>query len=134
MIPPFTMSQSQWKAYFSMFVLGQTPPVENPAEHNLSCEWDHQSCSWYADVYNFNLKTNYFWREQFTNILKKNIKNFPSMGEYLKHVYTDDEYCRCCGYPSISYYCNFCDMDRCAGCGEIGCGSYMCHECRRADY
>ena len=29
-----TMSQTQWKAYFSMFVLGQTNPIGNPRPYN----------------------------------------------------------------------------------------------------
>jgi len=45
------MSQSQWKAYFSMFVLGQTDPIGNSI--CSSSEWEHQSCPWYATVINF---------------------------------------------------------------------------------
>ncbi len=98
------MSQSQWKAYFSMFVLGQTDPFGNPAPL-MGNDWSHQSCPWYAVVLTFQHKR--------------------------EHFYTDKEYCHCCGDPSLDYYCNGCESDKCTSCGELGCGSYMCTSCRQ---
>ena len=93
--------QEYWKKVFSYDVLGQTDLVLNPT-NNLSAWYKHQSCPWLAIVTNFENKG-----------------------------YAEDEYCRCCGYNSRSWYCGFCEADRCMGCGEIGCGSYMCLPCRQ---
>ena len=100
------MSHSQWKAYFSMYVLGQTHPVENPPAPG----WSNQSYPWAAAVMNFEYKH------------KKNLTTEIPI-----------DYCHCCGYPSDAYYCNHCEADRCAGCGEIGIGSYMCRPCRQME-
>ena len=130
------MSQTQWKAYFSMFVLGQTNPIGNPRPYNNQQGWrwgDHQSDILYDDVMDFKYKTLFFWRNQFSILLTENIKHFPMISTTLKHIFSADEYCRCCGYPSYSYHCDYCEEDRCGSCGEIGCGSYMCHSCRRMD-
>ena len=108
--PPFTMSQSQWKAYFSMFVLGQTNMIENPSM-SLTDDWQHQSAPWAAIVMNF--KSNHSISDD--------------------NIYNANDYCHCCGYPSDAYYCGHCEADRCAGCGEIGCGSYMCRPCRQME-
>lgn len=96
------MSQSQWKAYFSMFVLGQSDPIRNSICSNS--DWVHQSCPWYATVINFE---NRFHKKR--------------------------EYCHSCGSESVSYYCDRCEADQCAGCGERGCGSYMCRPCRQLE-
>jgi len=112
------MSLSQWKAYFSMFVLGQTDPIGNP-----HMDHSHQSYPWLATLYNFEYTTKYYWKEQYNKTIE----------EIKRTVYTEDEYCRCCREPSREYYCGYCDNDRCPGCGEMGCGSYMCRGCRRAE-
>ena len=74
------MSQTQWKAYFSMFVLGQTNPIGNPRPYNNQQGWrwgDHQSDILYDDVMDFKYKTLFFWRNQFSILLTENIKHFP---------------------------------------------------------
>ena len=108
------MSQLQWKAYFSMFVLGQTHPLENPqptSPEAIPADWSNQSYPWIAAVQTFEYK-------------------------HGKHAENEVliEYCHCCGYSSDAYYCSHCEADRCAGCGEIGCGSYMCRTCRQMDW
>ena len=105
------MSRAQWKAYFSMHVLGQTHPVDNPQPASSEArpdDWSNQIYPWMAIVMNF--------------------ESYHSRNDTTK--YDPDDYCRCCGYPSDTYYCGYCEADRCAGCGEIGVGSYMCHTCR----
>ena len=68
------------------------------------------------------------WKTYFSMHVLAHVPNFPY--HTLKHIFTLDEYCRCCGSPSVAYYCDYCEADRCVGCGEIGCGSYMCKSCR----
>ena len=109
------MSRAQWKAYFSMHILGQTHPIDNPQPASSEArpdDWSNQSYPWMAIVMNFEY---YHSRNDNTN------------------KYDPDDYCRCCGYPSDTYYCGYCEADRCAGCGEIGIGSYMCRPCRQME-
>jgi hypothetical protein len=114
------MSLSQWKAYFSMFVLGQTDPIGNPT-HYMSSWYRHQSCPWLGIVENFEHQTRYYWKEQYDKTIE----------EIQRTIYREDEYCRCCGEQSRDYYCRYCEAERCGGCGERGCGAYMCRACRR---
>ena len=114
------MSLPQWKAYFSMHVLGQTNPILNPSRF-LDPWWAHQSCPWVAVVKNFEYKARYFWKECHGAVISE-----------LKDVlYTEDEYCRDCGENCRDWVCEYCESDYCRGCGERGCGSYLCSGCRR---
>jgi len=118
------MSLSQWKAYFSMVVLEQTNPITNPSSiHSPNSWYRHQSVPWYYIAIDWVCKTSYYWEIQYNKTLEE-LKN---------SIYTEDEYCRCCGEQSRDYYCRYCENDQCPGCGEMGCGSYMCHTCRHLD-
>ena len=106
----------QWKAYFSMNVLGQTDPIYNPTTH-LDEWWLHQSCPWSAIVSNFEHKNEEFCRD---------------CGNLSQDGYCDrcDYECYDCGEKGCEGYC---EGDKCGGCGEVGCGAYMCKPCR-ADF
>ena len=91
-----TMSRSQWKAYFSMHVLGQTDMVYNPVTA-LDRRSLHQSCPWLAIVTNF---------EEYHNQLK-----FP-------------DNCYHCSRPCRGGYCRLCIDNPCRECGEVSCGGY----------
>ena len=116
------MSLTQWKAYFSMHVLGQTDSILNPSRV-LDSGWAHQSCPWFAVVENFKYKaaSRYFWKQCHRQVI----------AELKEVLYTEDEYCRDCGENSRAWVCEYCESDYCRGCGERGCGSYHCSVCRR---
>jgi len=116
-----TMSQSQWKAYFSMHVLGQTDMVYNPVT-KLNRYSLHQSCPWSATVINF---------EEYHRRLK-----FPYD-------------CYNCQRPCKEDYCKTCIDNPCGECGDISCGGYCvldrcpgcengrgdrCRSCKHWDY
>ena len=119
-----------WKNVFSHDVLGYSDLLLNLTRGQNNW-WKYQSAPWVATVINFELKSKYYWKEEFAKIIKNNVKYFPLKLYYLKHVFIADEYCRYCGESSRDWYCSDCLADRCQGCGEIGCGSYMCRPCRR---
>ena len=121
--------QEYWKNVFSYDVLGYSDPILNPTRGQNDW-WKYQSAPWVAAVMNFEQKAGYYWKDTFTKSVINRVPNFPQYKNYLNHVYSADEYCRCCGYPSLEYYCAYCEADKCVSCGEIGCGSYMCAPCR----
>ena len=114
--------QEYWKNIFSYDVLGYSDPSLNPTRGQNNW-WKHQSAPWVATVMNFERKARYFWKQQ----------SDKTVQDLKKLLYTEDEYCRCCGEDSRDWYCEYCEADRCTSCGEIGCGSYMCRPCRQMD-
>ena len=89
------MTQSQWKAYFSMFVLGQTDPIWN-STISMDEWYCHQSCPWLAIVANFQMPNN-CW-----NCTR------PCKGGYCQECTTNP--CWECGEVSCGGYCVY---DRC---------------------
>ena len=114
------MSQSQWKAYFSMYVLGQTDPIYNPSIH-LDGWWLHQSCPWSAIITNFE---EYHCQLKFPNDCYNCQRQCK--GDYCKSCI--DNPCGECGDISCGGYCI---LDRCPGC-ENGRGD-RCRGCKRED-
>ena len=109
-----------WKNVFSHDVLGYSDPSLNVTRGQNNW-WKYQSAPWVAIVTNFEHKARWYWKKQYDGTIQD-----------LKEItYTEDEYCRCCGEQSKSWYCEYCEADRCTSCGEIGCGSYMCLPCRQ---
>ena len=86
----------QWKAYFSMHVLGQTDPIHNPTIY-LDEWWLHQSCPWSATVTSV---------EEFHRKLK----------------YPDN--CYHCHRECKGDYCEMCIDNPCWECGQVECGGY----------
>ena len=107
--------RDQWKAYFSLYVLGQTDPIYN----NWICldEWHHhQSCPWLATVQTFehkNMNFCYHCKDQ-------------CKGDYCDHCIENP--CRECGQVECGGYC---ENNNCYYCGS-SCGDGWCSKtCRR---
>ena len=111
------ISQSKWKAYFSMYVLGQTDPIYNTTI-NLDEWWLHQSCSWSAIVTNFEYRNNSFYCYHC---------GYPTKEEFCESC--NDSPCWECG----DQYCKgYCEGDSCAYCGATNSGGTWCSRtCRR---